>query len=100
MKEFADIFPTELPKQLPPQRKIDHSIDLVPGAEPPSRPTYWFSYVEMNELKKQLSDLLAKGFIRPSISPFGAPVLFVHKKEGSLRLCVDYRALNKVIIKN
>src|SRR5271163_1041392 len=54
----------------------------------------------MNELKKQLADLLAKGFIRPSTSPFGAPVLFVHKKEGTLRLCVDYRALNKITIKN
>src|SRR3954466_15276826 len=100
MKEFADVFLTELPNQLSPQRKIDYSIDLVPGAELPSRPTYRLSYVEMNELKKQLSDLLAKGFIRPSISPFGAPVLFVHKKEGFLRLCVDYRSLNKVTIKN
>src|SRR3954466_1707421 len=100
MKEFADVFLTELPNQLPPQRKIDHSIDLIPGAEPPSRPTYRLLYVEMNELKKQLSDLLEKGFIRPSISPFGAPVLFVYKKEGSLRLCVDYCALNKITIKN
>ena len=73
---------------------------MVPGTEPPSRPTYRLSYVEMDELKKQLADLLAKGFIRPSTSSFGAPVLFVHKKEGSLRLCVDYYALNKITIKN
>ena len=100
IKEFKDVFPEELPNQLPPKRKIDHAIDLVPGAEPPSRPTYRLSYVEMDELKKQLAELTEKGFIRPSTSPFGAPVLFVHKKEGTLRLCVDYRALNKVTIKN
>lgn len=58
------------------------------------------SYAELNELKRQLADLLEKGFIRPSTSPFGAPVLFVHKKEGTLRLCIDYRALNKITIKN
>ena len=100
MKEFADVFPETLPNQLPPPRKIDHAIELTPGAEPPSRPTYRLSYVETDELKKQLADLSAKGFIKPSTSPFGAPVLFVHKKEGTLRLCVDYRALNKITIKN
>jgi hypothetical protein len=100
VKEFADIFPTELPNELPPQRSIDHAIDLLPGSEPPSKPTYRLSYVEMNELQKQMTDLVSKGFIRPSTSPFGAPVLFVHKKDGTLRLCVDYRALNKVTIKN
>ena len=100
IKEFADIFPTELPNKLPPQRSIDHAIELLPGSEPPSKPTYRLSYVEMNELQKQLADLVTKGFIRPSTSPFGAPVLFVHKKEGTLRLCVDYCALNKVTIKN
>jgi hypothetical protein len=100
IKEFQDVFPEELPNQLPPKRKIDHAIDLVPGAEPPSRPTYRLSYVEMDKLKKQLAELTEKGFIQPSTSPFGAPVLFVHKKEGTLRLCVDYRALNKVTIKN
>jgi len=89
-----------LPNQLPPQRNVDHAIDLIPGSEPPSRPTYRLSYVEMDELKKQLANLLAKGFIKPSTSPFGTPVLFVHKKEGTLRLCVDYRALNKITIKN
>ena len=100
MKEFSDVFPEELPNQLPPRRKVDHAIELTPGAKPPSRPTYRLSYVEMDELKKQLEDLTKKGSIRPSTSPFGAPVLFVHKKDGALRLCVDYRALNKVTIKN
>jgi len=100
IKEFSDVFPKELPSKLPPKRAIDHSITLVPGTEPPSRPTYRLSHIEMAELKTQLTDLMNKGFIRPSVSPFGAPVLFVHKKEGTLRLCVDYRALNKATIKN
>jgi hypothetical protein len=100
IKEFADVFPDSLPATLPPRRTIDHAIDLIPGSAPPSRPTYRLSFVEMDELKRQITDLHNKGFIRPSVSPFGAPVLFVHKKEGTLRLCVDYRALNKITIKN
>jgi len=100
LNEYKDIFPETLPSHLPPERSIDHAINLVPGAEPPHRPIYRMSFEEMNELKRQLTDLLSKGFIRPSTSPFGAPVLFVHKKEGTLRLCVDYRALNKITIKN
>jgi hypothetical protein len=100
VQEFADVFPAELPNELPPKRVIDHAIDLLPGSEPPFKATYRLSYPEMDELKKQLSELLEKGFIRPSTSPFGAPVLFVHKKEGTLHLCVDYQALNKITIKN
>ena len=100
LKEFADVFPTTLPEKLPPKRAIDHTIDLVPGTEPPFRPIYKMSYMELDELKKQLTDLSKRGYIRPSMSPFGAPVLFVHKKDGTLRLCVDYRALNKSTIKN
>jgi Reverse transcriptase (RNA-dependent DNA polymerase) len=100
IKEFQDVFPQQLPNQLPPKRNIDHAIELIPGSEPPSKPIYQMSHMEMQELKKQLNDLMEKGFIQPSVSPFGAPVLFVHKKEGALRLCVDYRALNKITIKN
>ena len=100
LNEYNDIFPETLPSHLPPERSVDHTINLVPGAEPPHRPVYRMSFEEMDELKQQLADLLSKGFIRPSTSPFGAPVLFVHKKEGTLRLCVDYRALNKITIKN
>ena len=90
IKEFQDIFPSTLPNNLPPKRTVDHSIELIPESELPSRPTYRLSYIKMNELKKQLSELLQKEFIRPSVSPFGAPVLFVHKKEGTLQLCTDY----------
>src|SRR5690606_23457138 len=100
VEEYRDVFPDELPKNLPPSRTIDHHIDLIPGTTPPSRPTYQLSLTEMDELKRQLDDLLQHGFIRPSKSPYGAPVLFVRKKEGDLRMCVDYRALNKQTIKN
>ena len=97
--EFPDVFPEELPG-LPPIREVDFSIDLVPGAAPISSAPYRMATAELAELKKQLADLLAKGFIQPSSSPWGAPVLFVKKKDGSLRLCVDYRQLNQVTIKN
>jgi hypothetical protein len=100
LKRFSDVFPESLPSGLPPKRAIDHRIDIVPGSTPPSRPTYRLSVGELDELKKQLSELTAHGFIRPSTSPYGAPVLFVKKKDGSMRMCVDYRALNKITIKN
>jgi RNase H-like domain found in reverse transcriptase/Reverse transcriptase (RNA-dependent DNA polymerase)/Integrase zinc binding domain/Chromo (CHRromatin Organisation MOdifier) domain/Retroviral aspartyl protease len=97
-KEYEVLFSDDF--QLPPRRDVDHKIELEKGAKPPHGTTYRMSYLELDELKKQLMELLEKGFIRPSKSPFGAPVLFVKKKDGSLRLCVDYRALNKLTIKN
>ena len=100
LKEFEDVFPDELPHSLPPRRNVDHQIELESGHQPPSRSPYRMSSVELEELKKQLDELLAKGHIQPSQSPFGAPVLFVKKKDGSMRLCTDYRALNKITIKN
>lgn len=100
LKEFEDVFPDELPHTLPPRRNVDHRIELEPGHQSPSRSPYRMSSVELEELKKQLDELLAKGHIQPSQSPFGAPVLFVKKKDGSMRLCIDYRALNKITIKN
>jgi hypothetical protein len=100
LKRFSDVFPDTLPAGLPPKRAIDHRIEIMPGSTPPSRPTYRLSTGELDELKKQLSELIAHGFVRPSKSPYGAPVLFVKKKDGSMRMCVDYRALNKVTIKN
>src|SRR6266487_468777 len=84
LKEYQDIFPKDLPNELPSKRSIDHAIETLPGTEPPSKPTYKLSYEETAELKRQLEELLSKGFIKPSILPYGAPVLFVQKKEGTL----------------
>jgi hypothetical protein len=100
LREFTDVFPENLPNSLPPDRGHLHRIELEPGHTPPSKPTYRLSFAEQTELKKQLLDLLEKGFIQPSKSPFGAPILFVKKKDGTLRLCIDYRALNRITIKN
>jgi hypothetical protein len=100
LREYRDVFPSELPAGLPPSRDIDHRIELVPGASPTSRPTFRMSPKELDELKKQLEDLTRSGFIQPSKSPFGAPVLFVKKKDGTMRMCIDYRALNAITVKN
>ncbi|KAL3688559.1 hypothetical protein R1sor_014868 [Riccia sorocarpa] len=100
LNEFADVLTNELPTELPPRRGVDHKIEVVPGSEPPSKAPYRLNQVYLLELKKQLSELLARGYIRVSKSPYGAPVLFAKKKEGAMRLCVDYRALNKVTVKN
>ncbi|KAL8091503.1 hypothetical protein AgCh_033936 [Apium graveolens] len=99
VNEFSDVFPDNLPG-LPPDREIEFAIDLAPGTEPVSKAPYRMAPVEMKELATHLQDLLEKGFIRPSVSPWGAPVLFVKKKDGSMRLCIDYRELNKLTIKN
>ena len=85
---------------LPSDRKVEFTIDLIPRTEPISIPPYWMAPIELRELKAQLEELLSKGFIRSSISPCGAPVLFLKKKNGSLRLCIDYRQLNRVTIRN
>jgi hypothetical protein len=100
LKKWERVFPDELPVGLPPERSVDHRITLLPGAKPTSRPAYKTSPADSLELKKQIDDLLAHGFIVPSTSAFGAPVLFVKKKDGSIRMCVDYRALNKVTERN
>ena len=88
--EFLDVFPTDLPG-MPPDRDIDFCIDLEPGTRPISIPLYRMAPAELRELKAQLQELLGKVFIRPSASPWGAPVLFVKKKDGSFRMCIDYR---------
>ncbi|XP_070002525.1 uncharacterized protein [Nicotiana sylvestris] len=90
-----DVFPYELPG-IPPEREIDFGIDLLPGMQPISILPYRMAPAVLKELKEQLKDLLEKGFIKPSTSPWGAPILFVRKKDGSLRMCIDYRKENVV----
>ncbi|GAU10302.1 hypothetical protein TSUD_418910, partial [Trifolium subterraneum] len=97
--EFPNVFPEDI-LDVPPEREVEFTIDLVPVTSPISMAPYRMSASELNELKKQLEELLEKKFIRPSVSPWGAPVLLVKKKEGTMRLCIDYRQLNKVTIKN
>jgi hypothetical protein len=97
--EYVDVFPDELPRMLPDQ-DIEFAIELQPGTTPISKRPYRMPPAELAELKKQLQELLDKGFIRPSTSPWGCPALFVKKKDESLRLCIDYHPLNAVTIKN
>ncbi|KAI3819877.1 hypothetical protein L1987_13729 [Smallanthus sonchifolius] len=99
IREFPEVFPEDL-SGLPPVRQVEFRIDLVPGANPVARAPYRLAPSEMQELASQLQELSDKGFIRPSHSPWGAPVLFVKKKDGSFRMCIDYRKLNKLTIKN
>ncbi|KAJ3690328.1 hypothetical protein LUZ61_019492 [Rhynchospora tenuis] len=99
VSEYPDVFPDQI-TGLPPHREIEFSIDLEPDTTPISKTPYRMAPAELKELKTQLEEMLEKGFIRPSTSPWGAPVLFVRKKDGTLRLCIDYRDLNKVTIKN
>jgi hypothetical protein len=98
-KDYPDIFPEELPGMLP-DHDIEFLIELLPGIPPFSKRPYRMPVNELVELKRQIAKLQAKGFIRPSSSPWGAPVLFVEKKDGTQRMCVDYRSLNEVTIKN
>jgi hypothetical protein len=93
--EFSDIFPQDLPANLPPNRGMPFKIDTEPGASPVNRPIYRLSPSELEELHQTLDDLLAKGFNQPSNSPWGAPVLFAPKKDGGLRFCIDYRGFKK-----
>ncbi|KAF5794585.1 putative nucleotidyltransferase, Ribonuclease H [Helianthus annuus] len=99
ISEYPEVFPEELPG-LPPDRQVEFRIDIIPRAAPVARVPYRLAPTEMKELRTQLDELLAKGFIRPSSSPWGTPILFVKKKDGSIRLCINYRELNKVTIKN
>lgn len=100
LEEFKDVFPDDLPDGLPPQRESDFHIELTSDATPQKKGIYRLSDSELQEMRRQLAELLRKGHIRPSKSPWGAPVLFVRKKDGGLRMCVDYRALNKLTIRN
>ncbi|GKC90279.1 putative reverse transcriptase domain-containing protein [Tanacetum coccineum] len=99
VREFSEVFPEDL-LGLSLARQVEFQIDLVPGAAPVARAPYRLAPAEMQELSTQLQELSDRGFIRPSSSPWGAPVLFVKKKDGSFRMCIDYRELNKLTVKN
>nr|GFA55811.1 putative reverse transcriptase domain-containing protein [Tanacetum cinerariifolium] len=99
VREFPGVFPEDL-SGLPPSREIEFCIDLIHGAMPVAKSPYCLAPMEMQELANQLKELQEKGFIRPSSSPWGASILFVKKKDGSFRMCIDYRELNKLTIKN
>ena len=99
ISDFLDVFPDEIPR-LPPQREIEFKIDLYPGTEPISIAPYRMAPLELKELRKQLDQLLNIGFIRLRTSPWEAPVIFVKKHDETLRLCTDYRRLNRVTVKN
>ncbi|GJW67863.1 putative reverse transcriptase domain-containing protein [Tanacetum coccineum] len=99
VRDFPKVFPDDL-SGLPPIREIKFQIELIPGATPVAKSPYRLAPSELEELSGQLKELQDKGFIRPSSSPWGAPVLFVKKKDGSFRMCIDYRELNKLTVKN
>ena len=100
LSEFRDVFPDDLPDGLPPSREVDHPIEVIPGSKPVSKHAYRLSHFEAQEVERQLAEYVRKGFIRPSSSPWASPILLVKKKDGSMRLCVDYRYLNQLTIKN
>ncbi|GKF90393.1 hypothetical protein Tco_0274094, partial [Tanacetum coccineum] len=99
VRDFPEVFPEDLPG-ISPAQQVEFQIDLVPGAAPVARTPYRLAPSKMKELTEQLQELSDKGFIRPSSSPWGAPVLFVKKKDGSFRMCIDYRELDKLTVKN
>jgi hypothetical protein len=99
VSEYPDVFPEELPG-MPLDRKIEFVIELVPDTAPIFKRPYRIASNQLAKLKEQLQELLDKGYICPSASPWGAPVIFVPKKDGTQRMCVDYRSLNEVTIKN
>ncbi|MCO5577004.1 hypothetical protein L7F22_030826 [Adiantum nelumboides] len=99
--QFEDVFIDNIPGGLPPKRgDDDHAIELIPGSSPPNKPPYRVSQAQQEEIMRQVNELVEKGMVRPSSSPFCSPVLLVHKKDGTYCMCVDYRALNKITIKN
>ena len=101
LREFQDIFKDNIPYEMPPSRGMNnHSIDLIPGITPPNKPNYQVSQAQQEEIMRQASELVDKGVVQSSSSPFCSSMLLVHKKDSTHRMCVDYQALNKITIKN
>ncbi|MCO5595762.1 hypothetical protein L7F22_049810 [Adiantum nelumboides] len=101
LNQFQDVFIDDIPGELPPKRgDDDHMIELIPGSSPPNKPPYRVSQAQQEEIMRQVNELVEKGMVRPSSSPFCSPLLLVQKKEGTYRMCVNYRALNRITIKN
>ena len=101
LKENEDVFIDDIPCELPPKRgDDDHFIELFPGSSPPNRPPYRVSQAQQEEILRQVNELVEKGMVRPSSSPFCSPILLVQKKDGTYHMCVDYRALNRITVKN
>ncbi|MCO5574478.1 hypothetical protein L7F22_028263 [Adiantum nelumboides] len=101
LNQFQDVFIDDIPGGLPPKRgDDDHTIELIPSSSPPNKPPYRVSHAQQEEIMRQVNELVEKGMVRPSSSPFCSPVLLVHKKDGTYCMCVNYRALNKITIKN
>ena len=99
LQEYEELFPEEVPRGLPPLRGIEHQIDFIPGASIPNRPAYRANPEETKEIQRQVDDLVDKGFMRESLSPCSVPVILVPKKDGTWRMCVDCRAINKITVK-
>ena len=99
LQEYEDVFPNDVPSGLPHIRGIEHQIDFVPGATIPNRSAYRSNSEETKELQRQVEELLTKGHVRESTSPCAVPVLLVPKKDGTLRMCVDCRAINSILVK-
>jgi hypothetical protein len=100
LDEFSNVIFEELPYELPLKRQIDHATEVMVGVAPPAKAPYGMNHKKLKEIKVQLEELLAKGYIKPSKSPYGALALFVHKKDGTLKMYVDYKTFNKVTMKN
>ena len=100
IQEYQDVFPKTVLKGAPPNREVQHCIEIESGSDPPYQPPYRLGPTEQYELGEQIKDLYTQGFMRPSCSPSGAPMLFVLKKDGRWQMCIDYKALNKQAIKD
>ncbi|MCO5601345.1 hypothetical protein L7F22_055465 [Adiantum nelumboides] len=100
LNQFQDVFIDDIPRELSlEQGDDDHAIELLPGSSPPNKPPYRVSQAQQEEIMRQVNELVEKGMVRPSSSPFCSPVLLVQKKDGTYRICINYRALNRSTIK-